>query len=545
MLAFADLYTRLDGTTKTSRKLEALTDYFARAEPEDAAWAMYFLSGRRLKRLLPTRLLQSWGAAAAGVPGWLFDECWSAVGDLAETLALLLPPNENATPRRLHDYIENQLLDFSTRSEQDQRGIILQAWAEMDRSQRLVFNKVITGEFRVGVSQQMVTRALAEVSGQSPAAIAHRLMGEWTPTSDFYKRLISPESLTEVTSRPYPFLLAHSLEAEPATLGPITDWQIEWKWDGIRAQLIRRRGEFFLWSRGEELITERFPEIITRASKLPDGTVLDGEVLAWRDGQVLPFGELQRRIGRKNLSRNILAQVPVSYLAFDVLEWDGNDIRETPLLERRRILEELWTKHSLMEPLVLSDPLRPNDWEELATLRLESRARNVEGMMIKGIHSPYATGRPRGLWWKWKIDPHSIDAVMIYAQLGHGRRASLYTDYTFALWHEGQLVPFAKAYSGLSDEEIRAVDRWVRQHTLGRHGPVRQVEPLLVFEIAFEAIQKSTRHKSGVAVRFPRILRWRQDKKPEEADQLSAVLALVRSEPKGEQYVENSLFGDS
>lgn len=541
MRTFARLYGRLDGTTKTSRKLEALRDYFAAAAPEDAAWAVFFLSGRRLKRLLPGRLLLYWGAAAAGVPDWLFAESYHAVGDLAETLALLLPRAEHPDPKPLHVYIENQLLELAALSEREQRDTILRAWAEMSPLQRLTFNKVLTGEFRVGVSQQMVIRALAEVSGQTPAVIAHRLMGDWAPRPEFYGRLISPESAAEEISRPYPFLLAHPLESDPATLGDIHNWLIEWKWDGIRAQLLRRRGDVFLWSRGEELITERFPEITQRAMRLPEGTVLDGEVLAWRDGHVLPFADLQRRIGRKKLGKNILAQVPAAFLAFDLLEHEGRDVRELPLRQRRQRLDDIWA-NPLGESLVLSATLKPASWEELASLRKESRTRHVEGLMLKSLDSPYATGRPRGLWWKWKIEPYTVDAVMLYAQLGHGRRASLYTDYTFGLWHEGELVPFAKAYSGLTDEEIREVDRWVRQNTLERHGPVRRVAPVQVFEIAFEGIQKSTRHRSGVAVRFPRIARWRLDKKAEDADHLETVLRMVREPVKREGFEAGSLF---
>lgn len=542
MLAFARLYTRLDSTTKTSRKLEALADYFAGADPADAAWAVFFLCGRRLKRLLIGRLLRDWGAEAAGIPGWLFDESYSAVGDLAETLSLLLPccPTPSAIP--LHQCVEERILPLPRLSEAEQRRTIVDAWNSFDRAQRLAFNKLITGEFRVGVSQQMVIRALAEVSQQSVAAVAHRLMGDWQPSPEFYQRLVSPQAASEEISRPYPFLLAHPLEGDPASLGAIADWLLEWKWDGIRAQLLRRPTDTFLWSRGEELITERFPEIVQRASRIPAGTVLDGEILAWRDGHVLPFGALQRRIGRKNLGRRILAEVPVCFLAFDLLESEGRDIRAWPLDQRRDALERLWSERGLKEPLVLSELIHAPGWPELAKRRQESRVRNVEGIMLKARHSSYATGRPRGVWWKWKIEPHTVDAVMIYAQLGHGRRASLFTDYTFGLWHEGELVPFAKAYSGLSDDEIRQVDLWVRRHTLERHGPVRRVEPALVFEIAFEAIQSSTRHRSGIAVRFPRIARWRHDKKPQDADHLVTLADLIKGKSTAKNEPGPTLF---
>jgi DNA ligase 1 len=336
-------------------------------------------------------------------------------------------------------------------------------------------------------------------------------------------------------SRPYPFHLAHQIDFPLEDLGAIADWQAEWKWDGIRAQLIRRAGESFLWSRGEDLVSERFPEITTASFALPDGTVLDGEILPWKDNSVMPFAQLQRRIGRKTIGKKLLEEVPVVLLCYDVLEFAGEDIRSKPMRERRALLEKILAdlpeeakKTLLLEPIV-----KAANWNELAEIRAESRNRKVEGFMLKRLDSPYRVGRPRGDWWKWKIDPLTIDAVLIYAQRGTGKRASLYTDYTFAVWNSGgELVPFAKAYSGLTDAEIRRVDRFVRDNTLETFGPVRSVVPKLVFELGFEGIQRSTRHKSGVAVRFPRILRWRDDKKPEDADSLAAIYAMLDAEEK-------------
>jgi DNA ligase-1 len=400
---------------------------------------------------------------------------------------------------------------------------------------------MITGGFRVGVSQQMVVRALAQASGHDAATIAHRLMGDWTPTARFYEQVIAREASPADIGRPYPFFLAHPLadnvpesyptdrpEAYPTGLGDIGDWQVEWKWDGIRAQLIRRAGSLFIWTRGEDLATERFPEVLADAARLPDGVALDGEILAWKDDAVQPFAALQRRIGRKQLGKKLLQEVPVALLAFDLLEENGQDIRALPLAERRARLERLLGGRTLRS-IKLSPLVEAESWAALARLRQESRQRNVEGLMLKRRDAPYGVGRVRGPWWKWKIHPHSVDAVLIYAQLGNGKRASLFTDYTFAVWHDGELVPFAKAYSGLTDEEIREVDRFVRNHTLERFGPVRRVEPTLVFEIAFEGIQRSTRHKSGVAVRFPRMARWRKDKPAAEADTLAALKQILES----------------
>jgi DNA ligase-1 len=396
----------------------------------------------------------------------------------------------------------------------------------MDEPQRFAWNKLLTGEFRVGVSQSLVVRALAETSGVTPESIAHRLMGEWQPTPDFWKQLLAADTRDADVSRPYPFCLAYPLEGPLEDLGEIGEWQVEWKWDGIRAQLIRRQWRTFLWSRGEELITERFPELEALGALLPEGTAIDGEVLPWMNAAPLPFAQMQRRTGRKVLGARILAEVPVVLVAYDLLEFNGEDIRERPLEWRRAQLETLARPASA---LVLSPVIRAADWEELKRLRQQSRERKVEGFMLKRLGSPYRVGRRRGDWWKWKIDPYSVDAVLIYAQPGSGRRASLFTDYTFGVWDNGKLTPFAKAYSGLSDEEIREVDAFVRRNTIDQFGPVHTVKPELVFELAFEGIQRSPRHRSGIAVRFPRMARWRKDKKAEDADSLDTIRGLLGS----------------
>jgi DNA ligase 1 len=531
MKNFAELYAALDQTTKTNAKIAALKRYFQAAQPEDTAWAVSFLIGRRPKRLLESRKLAQWAIEEAGVSEWLFGECYHAVGDFAETIALLLPPAAASTDLPFHYWIEERLLPMRTADDDARRRWLLEAWRAMDEPQRFAWNKLLTGEFRVGVSQSLVVRALAEVSGAAQEAIAHRLMGEWQPTRDFWRGLIAPEggpaSEADI-ARPYPFCLAYPLEGQIEDLGDIRAWQVEWKWDGIRAQLIRRGLRTFLWSRGEELITDRFPEVEAVGELLPDGTVIDGEVLPWNygtpAGEPLPFTQMQRRIGRKVLGQRILAEVPVVLIAFDLLESSGRDVRGEPLEWRRTQLETITPPESA---LVVSPLIRAGSWEELKELRNESRRRKVEGFMLKRLGSPYRVGRRRGDWWKWKIEPYSVDAVLIYAQPGNGRRASLFTDYTFGIWDNGQLVPFAKAYSGLSDEEIREVDAFVRRNTIEKYGPIHRVKPALVFELAFEAIQRSSRHRSGIAVRFPRMARWRHDKKAEEADSIDTIRALL------------------
>jgi DNA ligase-1 len=532
MKAFAELYASLDETTRTTEKIDELTDYFAGAGSADASWAVYFLIGRKPKQVVPSKKLREWAVEASGVPDWLFQESYDAVGDLAETIALLLPEAEQSSDLPLSEWVETRLLPLRGANEETQKRVILGAWASMDRPQRFVWNKLISGSFRVGVSQQLVTRALAKVSGVDPAIIAHRLMGDWEPNPAFFDQLRALESHDADHSRPYPFCLAHALEGPPSSLGQIKDWSAEWKWDGIRAQLIRRRGETFVWSRGEELVTDRYPELATLGAFLPEGTVLDGEILPYREGVPLPFAKLQKRIGRKTLGKAILAEVPVVLIAYDLLEFAGNDFRAEPFEARRTKLKGLVESIALPDRLILSPSVEADSWEGLATARQGSRDRQAEGLMLKRKGSAYHVGRKRGDWWKWKVNPFTIDAVLTSAQRGSGKRASLYTDYTFGVWDDsGKLVTIAKAYSGLTDEEINRVDAFIRRNMVEKFGPVRTVKPELVFELAFEGIQRSTRHKSGIAVRFPRINRWRDDKKPEDADTLETIRALLPGEP--------------
>jgi DNA ligase-1 len=526
MNEFARLFEALDRTTSTNVRVEAMVDYFSRVQPRDAAWAVYFLCGRKPKRSISTKQLCEWAAELTKVPDWLFAECYDTVGDLAETIALLLPAPASKSATGLAEWIEGQLLPMKSWTEAKRRKAVEEAWSNWDATERLIANKLITGGFRVGVSQLLVVRALAQFCRVPANTLAHRLMGEWTPTAEFFTRLISPESTVSEVSKPYPFFLAHPLDQEPQRLGDAHDWLAEWKWDGIRAQLIRRQGGTFLWSRGEELVTDRYPELMPLAEALPNGTVLDGELLPWKDGGVRPFADLQKRIGRKSLTRKLLVEIPVSFMAYDLLELASADFRGEPLSKRRDRLEQLLASHP-HERLLLSPVVKFNSWEELREARITSRVRRVEGLMLKRRESPYRVGRVRGDWWKWKIEPLTMDAVLTAAQRGHGKRASLYTDYTFSVWDGEALVTIAKAYSGLSDAEIRQVDSFVRANTLEKFGPVRLVKPHLVFELGFEGIQASSRHKSGIAVRFPRILRPRPDKTAAEADTLDQLRRLL------------------
>ncbi len=563
MKRFAELFAQLDASTATTEKVAALRRYLARADDRDAAWAVYFLAGGKPRQVVPTGVLRSLACACAAIPEWLFEECYQAVGDLAETIALVLPPPSRESDLGLADWVQTRLLTLRGLGPDEQARHVAGWWDELDTTGRFLLTKLIGGGFRVGVSKLLMQRALAEHAGLDPKRVAERMMGftdkTARPDAQAFRRLLAVQPAHEGSGgQPYPFFLAHpvgeSHERFDDRLGPPSDWIVEWKYDGIRAQVVKRAGQVWIWSRGEELVTDRFPEVVEVARQLPDGTVLDGEIVVWKDDRPAPFALLQQRIGRKQLTRKVLADAPVGFIAYDLLEWQGEDARQWTQARRREALERLGRQAGLrVSPIELR-----SSWTDYAALRGESRARGVEGFMLKHRHAMYGIGRRKqeglaeGTWWKWKIEPYSVDAILVYAQAGHGRRASVYTDYTFAVWNrppqdaaqaqavvdaiaerrppdpEGlQLVPFAKAYSGLSDEEFREVDRVIRRTTLEKFGPVRSVKPTLVFELGFEGINRSTRHKSGIAVRFPRMLRIRHDKPLAEADSLDTLRALL------------------
>lgn len=534
MKAFAALFQRLDRSTATLDKRAALVAYFAHARPHDAAWALYLLSGGKVggarRKIASSTELRAWISDASGLPPWLVSDSYDQVGDLAETLTLLLDdPLQPCADRPLAEWIEDHLLAVANQPEAARREAVLAGWRQLRATERFVFNKLLTGALRVGVSQRLVQQALAELSGLDIARIAQRMLGDWVPSPGLLATLLSAEELPQDRQQPYPFFLASPLEAPEDSLGPVSDWVLEWKWDGIRLQVLKRNSEVALWSRGEERLDGRFPEIEQAALALPDGTVIDGELLAWHDDEMqpLPFTALQTRIQRRKPGPKTLRDTPVRVLAYDLLEHDGQDLRAQPLQQRRQQLAAV--VDALHDPRIqLSPAVVASDWADAATQRAQARERGVEGLMLKRAGSAYQSGRRRGDWWKWKIEPLTVDAVLIYAQAGHGRRSTLYTDYTFAVWDGDRLVPVAKAYSGLDDKEIVALDRWIRAHTLERFGPVRSVPGEQVFELGFEAVNRSSRHKSGIAVRFPRILRWRHDKPAREADTLAQLQALAR-----------------
>jgi len=535
MKRFTQLFYEIDATTSTNAKVQALQTYFEAESAANAVWALYLLLGKTRKRLVTSRVLRDVFLSISPIPEWLFQDCYAHVGDSAETIALLLKDTplaaQEALTLPLHEWMERVIPTVKTvESEEALRDLIVSWWASLSFAEVFVLNKVLTGAFRVGASEKLVIKGLSKACGIAEAVLTHRLMGDFEPTIAFYEQLTSPEQAELAPSQPYPFFLASPLDEERFQREEtnLAGWSAEWKWDGIRAQIIKRANEVFIWSRGEDLVTHQFPELEEAFQDGPNGTVFDGEILCWEGDRPMNFNALQKRLGRKRVSKKLREENPVHFIAYDLLEHDGHDIREKPLGDRRQLLQEVLREFP-SDRIQASELVQFQSFTDLQALRERSRQQGAEGLVIKAIDSPYLVGRKRGYWWKYKVEPMTLDAVLIYAQAGSGKRANLFTDYTFALWHNGELVPFAKAYSGLDNEEINELDKWIRRHTIERFGPVRSVAPVQVFEIGFEGISASKRHKSGISVRFPRILRWRHDKPIEEADTLQAAFDLLHT----------------
>jgi DNA ligase-1 len=525
---FSELIQQLETSNKTNDKIAALVDYFSNADDRDKTYVIAMFTGKKPKRPVNTALLRTWATELSGIPPWLFQESYSSVGDLSETIALVLPPPEQVTDRKLHEWITD-LAALNGKTDEEKKAFILYAWNSLDTPQRFIFNKLISGNFRIGVSHKMLVNALAKQSDRDSNKIMHSIMGKWQPEETTYEALIEGAHVNTDNSWPYPFCLAYALEMQPEELGAESEWQAEWKWDGIRGQIVKRNGELFIWSRGEELVTDQFPELHFLKDELEDGTVLDGEILSIKDGNVQVFSILQQRLNRKTINKSQLNDAPVGFYIYDLLEYQTQDIREKTMAERRALLEGIVSALQTKDVASLSPVIEFNTWEELAETRQRSRDMNSEGIMLKRLDSLYHSGRKRGDWWKWKINPYTVDTVLIYAQKGSGRRANFYTDYTFAVRDGEKLITVAKAYSGLTDKEIKEVDAFVKRNAVEKFGPVRTVKPELVFEIAFEGIAESKRHKAGLALRFPRILRWRKDKKAEEINTLEDLRQLLNS----------------
>ncbi|UOU97520.1 ATP-dependent DNA ligase [Chryseobacterium daecheongense] len=526
MKHFADLINALESTNKTNAKIDAIVDYLERAPGEDKVWFIALFTGKRPKRNVNTNLMKDWALEITKLPFWLFQESYSSVGDLGETLSLVLPPPSEKIERSLSQWMTD-IINLKDRTEAEKKEFVLQSWNGLDYTERLIFNKLLGGSFRIGVSYKTLINALTKYSGQETNVLMHSIMGKWQPEEISFDELISAEKVNPDNSKPYPFCLAYALEKELPELGNPDEWLIEYKWDGIRGQIIRRNDEVFIWSRGEEMITEQFPEIVETVQSMKGNFVIDGEILAVKEGNVLNFNELQKRLNRKNITKKMMADIPIEVFAYDLLELEGNDLREKPVSARRAMLEELLLDQQ-PQNISISRSITFEQWEQLDLIRENSREINSEGLMLKQKNSPYHSGRKKGDWWKWKVNPLTIDAVLIYAQKGSGRRSAYYTDYTFAVKNGDSLVTIAKAYSGLTDKEIMEVSRFVTKNAIEKFGPVRTVKAELVFEIAFEGIGFSNRHKSGVALRFPRIVRWRKDKTVDEIDELEEIKKLIQ-----------------
>jgi DNA ligase-1 len=532
MKNFANLIKTLDSSNKTTNKVDALTGYFKNASPEDKVWTIAVLSHRRPPRPVNTKLLRLWANELANIPMWLFEESYHIVGDLAETIALIIPTTKEHSDKSLTEFLQ-EIIALKKKTDEEKRAYLHENWLALNYYERFVFTKLITGSFRIGVSQKLMTRALSKAENVDEDALAYKLMGNWDPNKVTFQELILDEKSSDYLSKPYPFYLAYPIEGLVSNLGVPEDWSIEHKWDGIRSQTIIRENEVFVWSRGEELVTDKYPEFHSFVGIIPNGTVIDAEILAFQNGEIGTFNDLQTRIGRKTTSAALLKSNPVVLKAYDLLEWEGKDIRNLPFSTRRNLLENLFENlKDKNVPFYLSERQLMHSWEDVATERMRARAMKSEGLMIKHKNSTYQVGRKKGDWWKWKLEPLAIDAVLTYAMRGSGRRSNLFTDYTFALWHnnengERELVTFAKAYSGLTDAEFRKVDDFIKKNTIDKFGPVRSVTPVLVFEIGFEGISISKRHKSGIATRFPRILRWRLDKKIEDANTIEDLKSMI------------------
>lgn len=527
MKDFSELISAIEITNKTNAKIDALVSYFKYANDKDKLWLIALFTGKRPSRPVKTTLMKEWCMELTNLPEWLFLESYGTVGDLGETLALLLPENTSTIEKPLHIWME-ELIQLKPKTDEEKKEYVIKAWHGLNAQERLIFNKLIGGSFRIGVSKKTLINALAKLTGIEANRLMHSIIGNWDINSISFEELIAGDHINYDNSKPYPFCLAYALEKEPQELGNLDEWQIEYKWDGIRGQIIKRNNEVYIWSRGEELVTKQFPELVELIQKLQGDFVLDGEILAKKDNAVLLFNDLQKRLNRKNVTKKLMEEVPVGFYVYDLLEIDGKDIRQSSMQERRRLLEELFQNNKIdSEYLQLSELISTENWSYLHEIRNEARKFNSEGLMLKRKDSAYHVGRKKGDWWKWKVDPLTIDTVMIYAQRGSGRRSSKYTDYTFAVKKDDALVTVAKAYSGLTDKEITEISRWVNKNALEKFGPVRTVKPELVFEIAFEGIAFSKRHKSGVALRFPRIKRWRKDKVAAEIDTIESVKSLI------------------
>jgi len=537
MKNFASLFKELDESTRADFKVEAFLNYFKIAHSGDAAWAVSLSLGRKIKQIVPIKKLREWSLELAQIPEWLLAECLDNVGDLAETISLVLPSDCNSENFPLQTWMEQYLLPLRNQKEEFQKEKIVAAWRLLNSTERFLWNKLVTGNFHMDISPKLIIKALSIFCGLSERIISIRLTGDWIPSADFFNMLSAPDDNNNAFCNPWPFNPIIKLDQDIEDLGNVNLWIAEWKWNGIRSQIIKRENQVYIWSHDDDLINDLLPELCELGSFLPDGTVIEGIIIPLKNNAPLPESELQKRIAKGYTVKKIVSDIPVSFVAFDLLEFQKEDIRNKSLSQRRIHLKEIFNDIS-DKKFILSEIIECNSWEDLKNVKSEARKKSADGLILKRIDSPYFLGNyninissPAGVsktdWYKWKNDPLTIIAVLLYAGVEQGSVPPLFKDYTFALWHEGKLVPFAKTSSGLTDKEIIQVDAFIRKNTLEKFGPVRTVRPELVFELEFDGIHKSSRHKSGLVVLSPRILRWLHDKKIEEAGSLNSLTAII------------------
>ncbi|MGB0914279.1 MAG: cisplatin damage response ATP-dependent DNA ligase, partial [Phaeobacter italicus] len=472
------------------------------------------------------KMLCEWAAEQADLPLWLLQESQAVVGDMAETIALVLPRPTCQSDISLSDLI-SLIADLATLREDQKRDRVQSVWDKLGVDERCLFNKLITGGFRVSVTQKQMARALARVSGLNETALIHRLAKGWKPDQISFAEFIAADSEGDDASHPYPIFPTRPLEGLPPKLGLARNWVSEWKWDGIRGQLIVRNRRHYIWSRSQELVTERFPELGRSADFLPDGTVIDGEIIAWQAGLPLPLNAVEKRIGRKTVPKALLRDAPCILMAFDLLEQDGIDLRPLPLKDRQARLQRLMRDVPCEAGLRLSEQIEFDDWNELTSIRAIARDRRTRGVMLKHRESPYPATPEQGNWRAWEVDPLTMDAVMIYAQSGQGRALTPVTELTLAVWSGNELVPIAKVRPELSTAELGELTAWIQKNTTQRFGPVRQVTPQQVFGLAFDTVCESPRHKSGISLRNPRLTRWHRDSPVQQATTLDDLRVLL------------------
>ena len=539
MRNFATLFKELDETAQADLKIEALINYFKKVPPEDLAWTVSLLLGRKIKQVISVKRLRKWSVELTQIPDWLLAECLNNVGDLAETISLILPFEGNSENIPLHVWIEQCIFPLKDQQEEIQKEKIVSFWHQLNSVERFLFNKLVTGSFHVDIPPKLIIKALSSFCSLNEKYISQRLIGNWVPTAGFFNFLCTSNVSDTMANIPYPFNPVVQLDLKVEDLGNINQWLFEWKWNGIRSQIIKRENKVFIWSHDEDLLNDSFPELYELGSILPDGTVIEGIIIPIRDNILLPSAELKKRIAKRYPVKKILSDIPVSFVAFDLLEFDKEDIRNKSLNQRRNLLKEILNDIT-DKRIILSGVVECNSWKDLKIARSEAGKKSVDGLMLKRLYSPYSIGSETivsamqsGIlttnWYKWKNDPLTINAILLYARLEQGSTSPLFKEYTFALWHDGKLIPFAKTSSGLTDEEIIQVDSFIRKNTLGKFGPVRTVKPELVFKLEFDGIQKSSRNKSGIVVLSPHITRWHHYKKIEEAGSLNSLTILLNN----------------